>query len=75
VSTAAFLPPLREDLTLSPGPLSEGQPTWSLYDPARHRFVRLGWLDFEILSRWGLRAPEAILAAIATETTLRPSTE
>lgn len=75
MSTAAFLPPLREDLTLSPGPLSEGQPTWSLYDPARHRFVRLGWLDFEILSRWGLRAPEAILAAIAAETTLRPSTD
>lgn len=75
MSTAAVLPPLREDLTLSPGPLSEGQPTWSLYDPARHRFVRLGWLDFEILSRWGLRVPEAILAAIAAETTLRPSTD
>lgn len=75
MSTAAVLPPLREDLTLSPGPLSEGQPTWSLYDPARHRFVRLGWLDFEILSRWGLRVPEAILAAIASETTLRPSTD
>ncbi|TAJ83689.1 HlyD family efflux transporter periplasmic adaptor subunit [Reyranella sp.] len=75
MTAAAVLPPLREDLTLSPGPLSEGQPTWSIYDPARHRFVRLGWLDFEILSRWGLRAPDAILAAIAAETTLRPSTD
>ncbi len=76
VTAAAVLrSPLREDLTLSPGPLSEGQPTWSIYDPARHRFVRLGWLDFEILSRWGLRAPDAILAAIAAETTLRPSTD
>lgn len=74
-AAAAVLPPLREDLTLSPGPLSEGQPTWSIYDPARHRFVRLGWLDFEILSRWGLRAPDAILTAIAAETTLRPSTD
>ena len=74
-AAAGVLPPLREDLTLSPGPLSEGQPTWSIYDPARHRFVRLGWLDFEILSRWGLRAPDAILAAIAAETTLRPSTD
>lgn len=74
-AAAGVLPPLREDLTLTPGPLSEGQPTWSIYDPARHRFVRLGWLDFEILSRWGLRAPDAILAAIAAETTLRPSTD
>ena len=72
MTTAAALPPLREDLTLLPGPRSDGQPTWSLYDPARHRFVRLGWLDFEILSRWGLSAPDAILAAIAAETTLRP---
>lgn len=74
-AAAGVLPPLREDLTLTPGPLSEGQPTWSIYDPARHRFVRLGWLDFEILSRWGLRVPDAILTAITAETTLRPSTD
>jgi putative peptide zinc metalloprotease protein len=72
VTVAAFLPPLREDLTLTPGPMSGGLPTWSIYDPAAHRYVRLGWLDFEILSRWGLRSPEAILKAVATETTLRP---
>ncbi|HZB53080.1 MAG TPA: site-2 protease family protein, partial [Reyranella sp.] len=75
MTAAAALPPLREDLALLPGPRSDGQPTWSIYDPARHRFVRLGWLDFEILSRWGLRAPDAILAAIAAETTLRPAAD
>ena len=65
------LPALREDLSLMPGPLSEGAPTWTLYDPARHRFVRLGWQDFEILSRWALRTPASILAAMRQETTLR----
>ncbi len=69
------LPPLREDLSLSPGPFLEGQPTWSLYDPARHRFVRLSWLDFEIMSRWRLRSVEAILGSLATETTLRPTVD
>ena len=72
MTAAALLPPLREDLTLSPGPLSEGLPTWSIYDPARHRYVRVGWLDFELLSRWRLRAPDDILASVAAETTLRP---
>jgi len=72
MTAKTFLPPLREDLSLTPGPLSGGLPTWSIYDPAAHRFLRLGWLDFEILSRWGLRQPEAILKAVAAETTLRP---
>lgn len=75
MKVAAALPPLREDLTLSPGPLAGGQPTWSIYDPARHRYLRLSWLDFEILSRWRLRSPGAILNAIAAETTLRPRAE
>lgn len=69
----AVLPPMREDLALSRGPLTDGKPTWSVYDPARHRYVRLGWLDFEILSRWRLRTVAAIKESISTETTLRPS--
>lgn len=71
----AVLPPLREELRLSRGPVSDGQPTWSIYDPARHRFIRIDWQDFEILSRWALQAPGAIVAALAAETTLRPSQE
>lgn len=69
--TDVVLPPMREDLSLSRGPLSDGAPTWSVYDPARHRFIRLGWLDFEILSRWRLRSPDAILRSLGEETTLR----
>ena len=68
---AVVLPPMREDLSLSRGPLSDGAPTWSVYDPARHRFIRLGWLDFEILSRWRLRSPDAILRSLGEETTLK----
>lgn len=69
----ATLVPLREDLSLSRGPLAGGVPTWTVYDPARHRYLRLGWLDFEILTRWHLRTPQAIVKAIDAETTLRAS--
>jgi putative peptide zinc metalloprotease protein len=66
----APLPLLREGLSLARGPVSEGTPTWTLYDPARHRFIRLGWRDFEILSRWELRSPEAIIGSLNQETTI-----
>ena len=65
------LPPLREDLALAPGASDpDGRPTWTIYDPSMHRYVRVGWLEFEILSRWGLRDPEAVAASIRAETTL-----
>jgi putative peptide zinc metalloprotease protein len=67
----AILPPLREDLSLFRGPLAGGVPTWTIYDPAQRRYLRLGWLDFEILHRWSLRTPEAILRSLNAETTLR----
>ena len=69
---SATLPPLREDLKLLPGPTSgDGAPTWTLHDPARHRFFRIGWLEFEILSRWSLRRIDAVARSVATETTIR----
>jgi len=67
-----MLPALRQDLSLHPGPSElDGSPTWSLHDPAANRFYRLGWTAFEILSRWHLNDPQALLNAIARETTLR----
>jgi len=70
------LPPLREDLKLFPGaPGADGSPTWTLYDPARHRFIRIGWLEFEILSRWGLRTASAVAQSIDAETTIRAREE
>jgi putative peptide zinc metalloprotease protein len=67
-----MLPALRQDLSLHPGPADlDGSPTWSLHDPAANRFYRLGWAAFEILSRWSLNDPQALLNAVSRETTLR----
>jgi putative peptide zinc metalloprotease protein len=66
------LPALREDIRLLPGPAaSDGAPTWTLYDPALHRYVRIGRLEFEILVRWGLGRPASIADAVSSATTLR----
>ncbi|MHA6264411.1 hypothetical protein ACXYMO_14500 [Arenibacterium sp. CAU 1754] len=47
------LPPLREDLDISPGaPLLSGAPSWVIYDPVRHRFFQVGQRTVEIISRW-----------------------
>ena len=68
----ARLPPFREDLRLLPGPTDRnGAPTWTLHDPARNRFFRIGWLQFEILNRWGLGRADIVASAITAETTLR----
>lgn len=72
----ADLPPLRDELVLERGPaLRGGSPTWTLYDPSAHRFYRLGWVEFEVLSRWHLRRPAQIAARIREETTLEVEPE
>src|SRR5258708_19536754 len=71
-SQPALLSPLREDIKLLPGPSAhDGAPTWTLYDPAAHRFFRIGWVEFEILSRWGLGTIDRVAAAVCDETTIR----
>lgn len=58
-------PVLREDLALYPGPRTPGgAPTWTLHDPAAHKYYRLGWLEFECLQHWSLADPERIAEAI-----------
>ena len=70
------LTPLRDDLRLLPGPAApDGTPSWTLYDPAAHRFIRLGWTEFEILARWALGEAEAVAAAIRAETPLSVSAD
>lgn len=65
------LPPLREELALLPGPSTpEGQPTWTLHDPARNLFFQLDWATFEILSRWDTGSASDIIASIEQATTL-----
>lgn len=70
--TQSRLPPLREELALLPGPpLPDGQPTWTLHDPVRNLFFQIDWPSFEILNRWQLNDPQAIVADIVPHTTLQ----
>lgn len=60
---------LREDLALFQGPRAyDGSPTWTLYDPAVHRYYRIGWLEFECLHRWSMGDAGQIANAIQQET-------
>ena len=66
-----FLPDLREEIALHPGPTAlDGSPTWTLHDPARNQFYRLGWREFEMLSRWDSGSPANLIARLRRETTL-----
>lgn len=70
------LPALREELDLFEGPRkNNGQPTWVLQDPVRQQFFRIDWLTFEILSRWSMNDPEAIMHAIERDTPLEVEPE
>lgn len=65
------LPQLRQELTLTRAAATpEGAPTWMLHDPALNRFFQIGWPAFEMLSRWALGDPQAIVDAVNRETTL-----
>lgn len=72
----ATLPPLREDLALHPGPAQQdGSPSWVIEDPMRGRFFRIGWLEFEVLSRWHLGDAMAVSQRVAAETLLKPEVD
>lgn len=64
----ALLPPLRQELRLTPGsPLPGGAPGFVLFDPIRHLFFQLGTLEQRIVKLWGLRDPEAIREHLVSE--------
>lgn len=71
---APRLPRLRENLALLPGPAHrDGSPSWRIHDPQRNRFFEIGWMEFELLSRWQAgAAADGLAAAVARETPLRP---
>lgn len=65
------LPGLRQDLQLHAGPAAPGgAPSWVLHDPVANRFFEISWPAFEILSRWSLREPGAIVREVCARTTL-----
>ncbi len=70
------LPPLRKSVTVAfNGYDPSGKPQWTMHDAARNRFFLLGWLEYEILKRWALGTPAAIIAEIDRDTTLQVEAE
>ncbi|MBN3262206.1 HlyD family efflux transporter periplasmic adaptor subunit [Pectobacterium brasiliense] len=50
---AAGLSPLRDELILHAGPANrDGSPSWTLEDPLRGLYFRIGWAEMAMLSRW-----------------------
>jgi putative peptide zinc metalloprotease protein len=67
------LPALREDLRLENASANrDGSPSWMIHDPARNRFFRIGWLEFELLARWDTRDAKALVSRVRSETPLNP---
>lgn len=70
------VPPLREELELHPGaPTIDGAPTWVIQDPIAHNFFQLGWVEFELLSRWHMGTVEEILEDFASSRNLDATEE
>lgn len=73
---AKGLLPLREEIAIFPGPAAlDGSPSWTLHDPSSNRFYRLGWREFELLSRWDSGSAAALTARVEAETTLQVEQE
>lgn len=69
--SATALPALREELRLLPAAANkDGSPAWMIQDPVVNRFYRIGWLDFELLLRWGIGPISLIVSEINRDTTL-----
>lgn len=72
----ARLPALRRSLRLHPGPRSrDGSPSWTLEDPARGRFYRIGWPEAEMLAHWPAGSAQGVAEAISQRTTLAMQTQ
>ena len=71
-SAPATVPPVREELRLlAASNNSDGSPAWMIQDPVTNKFYRIGWLDFEILSRWSQGSVSAIVDSVNNDTTLQ----
>lgn len=63
-----MLPALRPDLQLSPAaPGLDGAPQWTLADPLRGRYFKLGAAAVRLLRHWTLGEPQQVLAAANAE--------
>ncbi|BAN47404.1 peptidase M50 family protein [Metapseudomonas resinovorans NBRC 106553] len=63
-----MLPALRPDLQLSPAaPGLDGAPQWTLADPLRGRYFKLGAAAVRLLRHWALGDPQRVLEAANAE--------
>lgn len=70
--STVLLPPLRDDVQLVSGaPSPDGAPTWVLVDPVRGKYFQIGWVAYQMLSRWNGQSADAMLGQIHAETTCR----
>ena len=66
------LPPLREDLRISPGaPLLNGAPSWVIHDPVRHRFFQVGQRSVEMISHWSAGSVQRLSADLRRQRALQ----
>jgi len=64
-------PQLRPDLEIiRSAPEPSGAPTWVVHDAFAGTFLRIGWLEHEIMRRWHLGDSDAIIESVTRETTL-----
>ncbi len=52
----------------------DGSPTWVIQDSVRNKFIQIGWLEFELLSRWQGDAM-VLLQEVFDDTRLTPSVQ
>ncbi|MEL7485754.1 MAG: HlyD family efflux transporter periplasmic adaptor subunit [Pseudomonadota bacterium] len=63
----ALLPPLREDLRILSGDKQRnGDATWLLFDPLRHRYFQIDKQAMRLLGAWSLGAPARVLDQVET---------
>ncbi|MBN3198615.1 HlyD family efflux transporter periplasmic adaptor subunit [Pectobacterium brasiliense] len=62
---AVGLSPLRDELILHAGPANrDGSPSWTLEDPLRGLYFRIGWAEMAMLSRWSMGNAAQIVADV-----------
>ena len=70
-AVADSLPVLRSELILEAVHCDKnGQPKWTLQDPLKSKYYKLGWLEFELLSRWDCNDIDSLVVLTNSETTL-----
>lgn len=65
------LPVLRNDLHLIEGPVAlDGSPSWIIVDSARNKYFSIGWLAFQLLSKWTLGKASLLIEYLKRESAL-----